>query len=382
MRLRRRATHLYSHRREIQIDISLLASPRSQIDTAPTHCILLPHEFPQFGFQLRYCKLPANRVSIKMIVLYSYLPTFLFLGLSDSDGIVRQIPAVLVPRKRSIEEEYPMHTILGDVEMESIMGKKMVLILVPTDDSRYTLGESTSVTNFTKYVGLSLAFQSWNMVHNIESFLCKIWADVVKNQVLRKNFETLDERVGAEGRFRIKCVEGTCVKVSLKRMKNTAHYFQAFENFQNTGRMSLEELDSGFRLEVVMIFLEFAYTSRLPTGTCTRLYNDSMLFAECLEFAEYYMAPTFQIYLRFLLTWRIVSHPRKVRDLFVLYPFIVDQKIQVIADALLAMARKSDPEYAKSAEEYPELANHVKWLDEDNFFVTRFNSDFPIYWNV
>jgi hypothetical protein len=383
--LRKEASHFSSHRRDITFDISLIASPRNTIETTQENCLIMPQEFPQLGFRLQYCKIAGNKVNVKMVIFYSYMSTFLFLGLEDSFGHIRQYPAVIIPQRRSRGEELVRHIILGDVPVEQLMGRKMVLIFVLTNDPKYITGPSKSVADFTKYVGSYLSFTSWTMVRSIENYLGTVWSEALKNQVVRGNFGRLESRIGAEGRFRIKCSDGTYVRVSLRRLKEISHYYQAYDSFQLHANLPARESHVQFGVETVKIFLEFLYTSRLATGTCSKLFSTPELLVNCMDFAEYYLVPDFQIYLHFILTWKIVSHPYSVEELLMLYRYVEDPKIKIIADALITMARRNDPQYGKLVAINPEYAGlepYFKWLDEDNFFVTTFNSDSTMQWEI
>jgi hypothetical protein len=384
--LRRRTPAIYecSHKREIVFDPIIFANEREIIDTDNIDCIQLPEEMPQLGFRIQLYKYINGTVDIKIVVFYAFLAHFLFLGLENQNNIMMQSPPVIVPQKRRWNDKLITYIIFAEMPVEILVGKKMQLIFVQISDPCLTEIRTFSFDDFTQYVGKYMEFRNWSLASDIGSFLDKIWLDAMKNQVVRKNYEDLEYLLSKNGKFQFKCPDDTYVTLSFRRLKRISVYFRAYESFmENCRRLRLSKMETDFDSKVLKIFGEFMYTARLSTLTCYKLFNDPQLLAECLTFSGFYMSTNFAVYLRFILTWKIISYPRNPADIFVLYEHIRDSKIKVMADAFLSMASKNKPEeYNEWASRYPLLHSWLKYLEEDNFFVTKFQSDKEMCWNV
>jgi hypothetical protein len=163
----------------------------------------------------------------------------------------------------------------------------------------------------------------------------------------------------------------------IELLKRSTHYFQGFYEFHPGQTVANIACNS----EVLCIFLESVNTARLSGDTCRKLFNQPQLLADCLVFADRYLAEEFSIYLRFLLTWRVLSHPPNPETLFTLYSHIDDPITKTVAEAFLCLSM-SRTEFRDLAENHREIGSRVEYLDRDNLFVTRYNTHFDLSWDL
>lgn len=374
----------YSHKREITFTEEIVNSPRLKIETLHNNLKAYRSGFdvPQLGFRLKYMK-KSGGVDIELVNFFCYLPMIVFPAIRSSLAIKFYPPSVC-NRKRNNNAPVQRYLLVSGLNNTDLVGKILILIFVQRDEENFNLVPPVT-DRFSRYVGYPIQMTNTSFKTEIPEYLGKIWGDALKNQIIKNQLGKIEGWFGIsemkKGKFYLRTTDNVLVKAKLKDLQQFSPYFQSMkkDNF-NDLRQSATLVPCSS--EVLRIIYEFVYTARLSRDTCLKLFLYINLLKEILVAADFLLMKDIDIYLDFIVAWKVYSSGACVGELFQLHPYVKEWKTRLVLEALLNAKVREMPavEVACMRMEYPEIAERLDYLHLHNFFSSRFSSDNDLYW--